>query len=98
MKGILPEEIRLREDKAEFSNVFGQALLRPEIIHILRLPYLKSLGWIRGEAIDLMYQALCKASNNGQPLYLANIWYLWNFIAVESWWSHMFGNQSQEKE
>jgi asparagine synthase (glutamine-hydrolysing) len=81
MEGILPEKIRLRKDKAEFSEVLTQQIEAVEPDIFLENPHIVKLGLIEKKDI-----ALClKEYRKGHPVYVSR---LWAIINVEYWYRH----------
>ena len=83
MRGILPEKVRLRNDKAEFSNSVRREIDAVNLDTLLRKPYIVALGLIEQEKID----SLRKAYREGT---LKNILSFWQIINLEYWYRHTF--------
>ena len=81
MEGILPEKIRLRKDKAEFSEVISQQIAAIDLDALLKDPHIVRLGLIEQHDIN---QCL-KEYRNGSGVYVNR---LWAMINVEYWYRY----------
>jgi hypothetical protein len=81
MEGILPEKIRLRKDKAEFSEVISQQIAAIDLDALLKDPHIVRLGLLEQREVE---QCL-KEYENGNRLYVNR---LWAMINVEYWYRH----------
>ena len=89
MKGILPEKIRNRKDKAEFSEVIFQQIAAIDLDKLFKDPYIVQLGIISKEKID-MYLGQYKNHT------LKYVLILWSIINVEYWYRYNFQPESLE--
>ena len=65
MRGILPERVRLRPDKAEMSEIYAMALIGLGGERLFdRLNSVKN-GWIDGEAVRRLYRSMAAAFSRG---------------------------------
>ncbi|MHC3994913.1 asparagine synthetase B family protein [Thiomicrolovo sp. ZZH C-3] len=85
MKGILPEKIRERSDKAEFSEVLLQQIDAMDLPPLLDDPVIVRKGWIDKEKIDVMY-----GKYRDGRLSPAETVTFWRYINVEYWYRHTF--------
>ena len=81
MKDILPEKIRSRRDKAEFSEILTQQLNAVDIRGIMANSSLVSLGLIRKERIDVLIDSF---ENNDNTELL----FLWKIVNLEYWYRY----------
>lgn len=84
MKGLLPEKIRTRRDKAEYSAIFPAAFSRLDLASVFRSLRLTSLGWIDGRSAARMgsqLDAWTRGAAAGQP----ETWPLWMIFGIERW-------------
>jgi asparagine synthase (glutamine-hydrolysing) len=84
MKGIVPEDIRMRRTKGEFSRVMASYLLSPEVQEWLESSKLGSFGWINQSALLEMHSQLNAEFRNGRN-YSRFIWPLSMIAGVECW-------------
>jgi asparagine synthase (glutamine-hydrolysing) len=85
MRGRLPESVRQRRDKADFSHVFAEALCSPGARHILQSPVTAAVGWVRGEAARRACERMSAAYAAGDPGYAAQVRPLWMLFGIEIW-------------
>jgi asparagine synthase (glutamine-hydrolysing) len=83
LRGVLPEPIRARQDKAEFSSVLADTLALPEAQHWLRCERLLDYGWIDADR-HLESVSLLKSHNlsNLEELQ-THLWPIWMAVSVE---------------
>ena len=81
MEGILPEKIRLRRDKAEFSEVLSQQIEAIDLDMLLNEPHIAKLGLLKQSDIEECMEGY----KNGKPLYVSR---LWSIINVEYWYRY----------
>lgn len=83
MKGILPDEIRLRKNKAEFSEVLRQQINALDLDSLLENAYLARLGLIEQEKLNNYKQAYLSSK-------MDRIVYFWQLINLEYWYRYNF--------
>lgn len=83
MESVLPEKIRSRDDKAEFSPVLAQQLATIPLKPLLKESHLARLGIISQDIIDQQLEAF----NTGQHPHIALLWLI---INVEFWYRTHF--------
>ena len=94
MRGLLPEVVRNRADKADFGHAF------PEAFQALYVdPFVGSLaiareGWINQEDVRLKYQNMVQLYRESNPQYMTHIWRLWMVFGIEAWFRTVFLNGS----
>jgi asparagine synthase (glutamine-hydrolysing) len=81
VEGILPEKIRLRKDKAEFSEVLSQQIAAIDLDALLKDPHIVRLGLLEQHDVE---QCL-REYENGNKLFVGR---LWAMINVEYWYRH----------
>jgi len=82
MDGILPDKIRDRTDKAEFSELLIQQIDAIDLNELLNAPYIVKLGVIEQSLIDKYRKEYEDKTGN--------ITYLWIIINVEYWYRYNF--------
>jgi len=83
MKGILPEKIRQRDDKAEFSEVLRQQIDTIDLDDLLDNSNLSALGLIDQKKLDKYKEHYL----NGK---MKNVVYFWQLINLEYWYRYNF--------
>lgn len=90
MRGLLPEAVRTRLTKAEFSAAFFDALRAPGIAELFATSRLGEMGWIDGKSLQDYYSRAMlsyaaegiRYGADGNARYL---WQLWNAVGLELW-------------
>jgi len=85
MKGILPEKIRRRTDKARFSDVIRQQINAIDLDLLLDDAYIAKMGIIEQSRINEMKS---RYQDDNQK----NIVYFWQIINLEYWYRYNFIN------
>ncbi len=86
MDGILPDMIRDRKDKAEFSEVITQQIDAIDLDSLLSNPYIVKLGLIEQSLID-------KHRKEYENKTVKYILILWSIINVEYWYRYNFTDE-----
>lgn len=89
MKGILPEKIRNRSDKAEFSAVLRQQIDAIDLDKLLNDSLLASLGLIEQQEIDQLKEQYISGK-------MKTILYFWRIINLEYWYRYNFAPETLE--
>jgi asparagine synthase (glutamine-hydrolysing) len=99
MRDILPESIRLRQTKAEFSHVFSRAYEAQVPLETFDSLAIADVRWVSGEAPGRMYRDLRARTRNGAWGYHRANWPLWMIYGVETWFRNEFsrGTESRKK-
>ena len=87
LRGQLPEAVRLRSGKADFSHLFAEQF---DVVggraRFADLLIADELGWVRGKRVVEMYDAfVADMARTGTSYHL---WALWSVLQVDSWWRH----------
>lgn len=85
MKGLLPESVRNRTTKADFSHTFVQALRAQGGARLFESLQTERLGWINGEEIRRMYRRMDDHYQAGDQRYTSATWPLWMVHGIELW-------------
>lgn len=83
MEGILPEEIRQRESKAEFTEVLRQQIDAVNLDDILNNAYISKLGIVEQERLD-------KYKDDYLSGKMKKVVYFWQLINLEYWYKYNF--------
>ena len=88
MRNLLPESIRQRRSKADFTHLYSAALGSVAIGNEKAFEKLAiaSLGWVSAEELRLMYQRMGRLYSHGDQGYWSYIWPLWMSFAVDLWY------------
>lgn len=90
MRGLLPEPVRQRTSKAEFSAAFFEALRAPGLIELFEKSRLAENGWVGSKQLIEHYAETLRSyatdgigyGASGNARYL---WHLWNAVGLELW-------------
>jgi asparagine synthase (glutamine-hydrolysing) len=94
MEDYLPETVRQRWDKAEFSIVFGHMLEGPAMARLFDMLTVASLSWVDRHSVRDMYQKMSQLYRQGDDGYKPYVWKLWTIAGVEIWYNTAFLNRS----
>lgn len=94
MRGLLPEEVRNRPDKADFSHIFPEAFQALGGYTLFDSLAIAGEGWVKPDDIRLKYQEMVQLYRAEDPGYIQHIWNLWMVFAVEAWFRTVFLNGS----
>jgi asparagine synthase (glutamine-hydrolysing) len=95
MAGMLPESIRERRTKADFSHAFLQALQALGGETRLGVPTLDSLGWIDGARSRDLGRHIVDRSRDGTIAHTTSLWALWMVYGMELWINTVFPEQGK---
>ena len=84
MRGLLPEIVRRRQDKAEFSETLFRAVRRI-IASTEHTPWCEKLGWIDGNRIRILHREMERLHSVGDRAYIRLVWPLWMVCALDIW-------------
>jgi asparagine synthase (glutamine-hydrolysing) len=84
MRGLLPEPIRLRRTKAEFSPVFMKTFLAGGGERLFHSRELAS-GWVNAPAVGQTYQAMEALYRKENPTYARYTCPLWMILGIHLW-------------
>jgi asparagine synthase (glutamine-hydrolysing) len=90
MRNLLPESVRLRLDKAEFSHVFPQAYLSINAEKIFDSLTISNRGWIDFKESKEMYLEMISSYKEGRPY---SIWNIWMIFSIELWARKIFSKR-----
>ena len=87
MRGILPESIRTRQDKGDFSHVIAETLLDPSMSEWLTCRRLDDAGYVDATHIQHKYTLFKQLFAQGSPAYMDLSWKIWVAFTLEVWLS-----------
>jgi asparagine synthase (glutamine-hydrolysing) len=90
MRGLLPESVRTRHDKADFSHCFVAPLRNDFVSDRLFNPAIAAEGWIDRDRTRALYRQTFRAYDARDNAYLSSVWYLWMIFGIELWFRTMF--------
>jgi hypothetical protein len=85
LKGILPDEIRLRRDKASFSSVVAEPLVRADVLPVASFENLSRCGYVDPTDAGGKFERFRQLFLGGTDEYIGYDWPLWMAIVAESW-------------
>ena len=85
MRALLPDMIRTRATKADFSHVFAQALQTHDAHRTFERLMTEELGWVLGDRVRAMYRRMIRLYACGDDRYIQNTWPLWMIYGIELW-------------
>lgn len=88
LKDILPEKIRQRKDKTEFSAVIRQQIDAIDLDELLKDTHLAKLGLIEQSQVD-------KLKDDYRSGKMKTIVYFWKIINMEYWYRYNFVDQKE---
>jgi asparagine synthase (glutamine-hydrolysing) len=83
MRDLLPDSIRLRKSKSDFSHLFAETLLLPEARARMEALRPAERGWVDAEKIGEDYREMRRLHGAGDPAYAARAWPLWMALALD---------------
>ena len=93
LRGLLPESIRRRHTKADFSHVFAEALQALGGERLFDSLAVAAMGWVDGGQIRGMYRQMAQRYAQADPTYISYIWKLWMIFGIELWFNTVFLNR-----
>jgi asparagine synthase (glutamine-hydrolysing) len=84
MRGLLPELVRQRRDKAEFSETLFRAVGQASAETLCK-PRSEELGWINGNRVRTMRKEMEQLHNIGDEDYILRVRPLWMVCALDLW-------------
>jgi asparagine synthase (glutamine-hydrolysing) len=93
MRGFLPERVRERLGKAEFSHVFVRALQAQGGERLFASLAIASLGWVDGKQVLRMYRHMAQLYSWGDGGYITYVLPLWMIFGIELWIKAIFLNK-----
>jgi len=90
MRGILPERIRLRTDKADLTAIYVMAISALGGERLFDRLSVVENGWVDGAIVRKLYHSMTQALSRGDPSYVNSISELWMVIVVELWFNVVF--------
>ncbi len=96
MRGLLPESVRARVVKADFSHVFAESLAGPETERFFGSLAIANAGWLSAAAARSKYERMMKLYRAGDERYMDHIWPVWMIFGIENWYRAVFLEPREE--
>jgi len=93
LAGLLPEVVRIRRTKADFSHAFAEALKTLGGESLFNSLAIASMGWVDGAWVRRMYQQMAQLYALGDGGYTRHVWPLWMIFGIELWFKTLFLKQ-----
>jgi asparagine synthase (glutamine-hydrolysing) len=90
MRGLLPESVRRRVTKADFSHVFTESLTGPETERQFSSLAISDAGWVSGATARSNYQRMMNLYRAGDARYAGHVWPIWMIFGIETWYRTVF--------
>jgi asparagine synthase (glutamine-hydrolysing) len=94
MKGLVPEKIRQRFTKADFSHAFADAFLSLGGERLFDSLTIANLGWINESQVRAMYRKMMHGYSQGDVGYVSYVWRLWMIVGINLWYDTVFLRKS----
>jgi asparagine synthase (glutamine-hydrolysing) len=88
MRGLLPEDVRTRTTKGDYSSMLVEALEASGGEGCFASLELARRGWVRSEPLVDMYRRMRARFTRRDPLYATDTLALWSVYSVELWLRH----------
>lgn len=88
--GLIPESVRTRSDKGNYSHVICEELLRQGGPALFRNMAMEDMGWIDGDKVRAMYGELERRYRADDPAFHTNVWSIWLVVSLERWLRAIF--------
>ncbi len=96
MRNLLPETVRQRLTKAEFSHTFAQAF---DVLGGERLFQNLAIDrWVNSAHVRELHRQMARLYSQNDPGYKALTWPLWMIVGIESWFTMVFNPSTSTTE
>jgi asparagine synthase (glutamine-hydrolysing) len=86
MAGLIPESVRTRRGKVDFSHVFYEDMKAQGGPRLFRNMRIQDLGWVDTGRLRAMYKVVDAWYRSGTgPQHAGAVWPLWLALSVERW-------------
>lgn len=90
MDELLPDEVKKRHDKAEFSYFFGQSFLHPIFERNMNELTIAANGWIEKDKLLTSYRNIQEWFRKQPTKACSKIWHTWFAFATELWYKSLY--------
>lgn len=87
MHAVLPESVRARCDKGDFTHAFVESLEAIGGCAFMDHLAIATLGWVEQARIGQMYRQMVRAYRSGDPRYRQHASPLWMVASIELWFN-----------
>ena len=84
-RGLVPEAVRNRLSKADFSCIFAESLRKTWSNDLSRSLMIASVGWIDSGPLCKMFQEMNQAYQQSPGGVIPHDWVLWMIYGIETW-------------
>jgi asparagine synthase (glutamine-hydrolysing) len=95
MEGFLPETIRRRVTKADFSHVFAETLEAIGGGHLFDSLTIEYMRWVDGTMVREMYRRMAQDYRSANNAYISYTWKLWMVFGIELWFNAVFNRKQK---
>jgi asparagine synthase (glutamine-hydrolysing) len=92
MRSVLPDSIRNRRDKADFSVLYARAFELFGGERAFRTMGIAATGWIVESEVMKVYREMSTAYRAGDERYGTLVWPLWMLLSIELWFRNANSN------
>ena len=85
MAGLIPDAVRLRPDKADYSHTLADELLEQGGISLFQDLEMAQRGWIERDQVLEMFHSFERDYTAGRARYRRRLWELWLIVSLERW-------------
>jgi asparagine synthase (glutamine-hydrolysing) len=90
MRRLLPESVRRRVTKADFSHVFAESLGEPEGERLFDSLAISEAGWVSAAGARTKYRKMLQLYRAGDEGYAEHVWPVWMIFGIEIWYRTVF--------
>jgi asparagine synthase (glutamine-hydrolysing) len=90
MRDLLPESVRQRQTKAEFSHVFAEVLRQKHCNDSFASSAISTMEWVDGKELRRLYLETIHRYESGDEGYSAHVWTLWLAYGIDLWLRAVF--------
>ena len=85
VRGLIPESVAARRDKADYAHLFAEEFLLQGGRSLFADLQLARRGWVDGPEVLHMYEHLERHYLGGTRAYVRHAWSLWGVLSLERW-------------
>jgi asparagine synthase (glutamine-hydrolysing) len=94
MSSLVPEGVRRRQSKAEFSHSFVDAFRALGGARLYESLAIAAEGWVDGPRVRRMYAEMERLHARGDAAFMRYVWPLWMIFGIELWFTMVFLNRN----
>ena len=85
VRGLIPDTVAQRRDKADYAHLFAEEFLAQGGRSLFDDLELARRGWVDGSTVLAMYDDLERRYQGGSTGYVRNVWPLWMVLSLDRW-------------